>query len=106
MAELKRTYEANTGFINFLCSPKYHFLPRNFGWWKLVQKLGGGSAAGAMLMSSDDYRLQDKNGVNLIPMEDEHTAGDSVGTNGTELMSSDGYIFKDKNGLNFVTKEE
>lgn len=52
------------------------------------------------LLSSDDYILQDSNGIYLIPK-------DSVSTIVSEnvLLSSEGYILKDSTGLYLVFKE-
>lgn len=52
------------------------------------------------LLSSDDYILQDSNGIYLIPRD---SASAIVGEN--VLLSSDSYILKDSTGLYLIFKE-
>lgn len=52
------------------------------------------------LLSSDDYILQDSNGIYLVPRD---SASAIVGEN--VLLSSDSYILKDSTGLYLIFKE-
>lgn len=51
------------------------------------------------LLSSDDYILQDSNGIYLIPKDETEIVVDNV------LISSDDYVLTDSNGIYLVPKD-
>ena len=53
-----------------------------------------------LLLSSDNYILQDSNEIYLVPNDP------TVVTSGILMLSSDGCVLKDSEGLYITTKEE
>lgn len=56
---------------------------------------------GDLLLSSDDYILQDSNGIYLIPNDSP-----TISTNTVKLLLSDGCALKESTGLYLVYKED
>lgn len=56
---------------------------------------------GVLLLSSDDYILQDSNGIYLIPNDSP-----AINTSTVKLLLSDGCTLKESTGLYLVYKED
>ena len=56
---------------------------------------------GDLLLSSDDYILQDSNGIYLIPNDSP-----AINTSTVKLLLSDGCALKESTGLYLVYKED